>query len=437
MGIVQLTCGAYEFKKETQNVLDDTDSTDKFQRESAMSPCSAILKDGSNIHPEAKKDPDIKHLANKQIVRATKQANNEDNGLQLVRKTAHATTIQGNFLSKVIFEKVKCLPTFADQSLENQRMLVHELTDHKLLFRRFEHLLLGIDEEIHTAFADHEANFTYSFEVERAHQRAKHGIACICHLPIKLFLSRFQPSAVSASFVTSRLSEVLSEFGALRAGLFVGNIRVEWGPESLIIPQWDDQQLIKEDFVAHIHQDGEWVLAASDYGKKFCLADRERRVEDKIELLLESAEEKRQLVRNLVEIIVKYNCTKQYNLMESNSQHFVADAMHALGIKSIPKFSGPLNDYLQKLKQYRVDIPEEFSDHASLDAYVKPKLEADTLSQHDVEYLLLHYYRLHLNSLPEGVDIDELECEVHSCQYKFLAERVDCAVSPVFEAAYL
>lgn len=121
---------------------------------------------------------------------------------------------------------------------------------------------------------------------------------------------------------------------------------------------------------------------------------------------------------------MRYNCTKQYSVMNCKCQHFVADALHALGIESIPKFSGPLNQYLQKLKQYQVDIPEEFNDHAALDAYVKPKLRDDTLRQHDMEYLL-HYYRLHLNSLSEDDDIDEWECKVHSCQYEFLAERVD------------
>ena len=331
----------------------------------------------------------------------------------------------GNCLD-VVLAKVKRLEAYANQPTKEQRKVAHALTNRKPLFNRFEHLLQAVEEEVHMAITDYEANFTHSIEFQSAHQRAKHGMARVCHLPVKLFLSRLQryPSLLATS-ITGRLSEVMLEFGALHAGLMVGDIRVEWGAEGLIDPQWEDPQFVEEDFIAHVHPGGEWALAAASYDKKFSLADRERRIEDKIELIMDTAEEKRQLIMNLVDVIVSYNCTKQYSVMKCNCQHFVSEAMHALGIKSTPKFSGPLNDYLQQLKSYRLDIPEEFIDHASLDAYVKPKLQADTLSQHDMEYLLLHYYRLHLDSLPEDGDIDNWRCEVRSCQYEFLAEKVN------------
>ena len=38
---------------------------------------------------------------------------------------------------------------------------------------------------------------------------------------------------------------MLLEFGALHAGLMVGNIRVEWGADSLIDLQWEDPQFVK------------------------------------------------------------------------------------------------------------------------------------------------------------------------------------------------
>ena len=328
----------------------------------------------------------------------------------------------------VVLEKVRHLEAYAHKPIEDQsiRKLAHELTDRELLFNRFKYLVRAVEEEIQTATSDYETSFSHSKELESAHLRAKHGMARVCHLPVKLFLSRLQQSAVPAAVsITGKLSEMLLEFGALHAGLMVGNIRVEWGADSLINPQWEDPQFVEEDFVAHIHQGGKWAHAASSYNRKVSLADRERRVEDKIELLLESAQKKQQLIVNLVEVIVQYNRTKEYSVLKCNCQHFVADALRALGIESIPKFSGPLNEYLQKLKQYQVDIPEKFTDHATLDAYVKPKLRGDTLSQHDMEYLLIHYYRLHLNSLPEDDDIDEWKCEVRSCQYEFLAEKVD------------
>ena len=329
--------------------------------------------------------------------------------------------------SKVVLEKLKRHEAYANEAKDKQRELAHALTDRNLLFDRFEYLLHAVEEEVHAAIVDHETTFTHSLELQSAHQRAKHGAARLCHLPVKLFLSRLQGRHLTSATVsiTSKLSGVLLEFGALHAGLIVGDIRVEWGTDSLIDPCWENLDLVEEDFVAHVHHDGKWALAASNYNKRISLADRERRVQDKIELLLESAEEKRKLLMNLVEVIVRYNCTKRYSVVNCNCQHFVTDALHALGIDSIPIFSGPLNEYLQNLMRYQVGIPDEFNDHAALDAYVQPKLAADTLTQHHMEYLLLHYYRLHINSLPEDDDIDEWECEVPLCQYEFIAERVN------------
>lgn len=330
--------------------------------------------------------------------------------------------------SSTVLQKVKRHEAYAKQPKEKQTELACELADRDLLFKRFEYLLYAAEEEIQAAIVDHETTFTHSLEFQSAHQRAKHGAARVCHLPVKLFLSRLQrlaPVSGATVSITSKLSEMLLEFGALHAGLMVGDIRVEWGADSLVDPQWEDPQFAEEDFVAHIHQDGKWALAASSYNRKVSLADREQKIQDKIELLLESAEEKRKLIVNLVEVILQYNCTKQYSVVNCNCQHFVADALHALGIDSIPTFSGPLNEYLQNLKRYQMNIPDEFNDHAALDAYVQPKLKANTLSQHDMEYLLLHYYRLHANSLPEDEDIEEWECEVRSCQYEHLAEKVD------------
>ena len=41
-----------------------------------------------------------------------------------------------------------------------------------------------------------------------------------------------------------------------------------------------------------------------------------------------------------------------------------------------------------------------------------------------MEYLLLHYYRIHLNSMPEDAT-DEWRCDVPTCKYEHLADRVN------------
>ena len=209
--------------------------------------------------------------------------------------------------------------------------------------------------------------------------------------------------------LTAKLFEQLLGFGALHAGIIVDNIRIEWGREGLIDPQWEDLDHINEDFVADIHLHGELARETAAYDKKISLADRERRVKDKTNLIIESAQQKRELITNLIEVIVKYNRTKSYSLSKCNCQHFGNEALKALGIKKMPIFGGQLNDYLQKLKNYQIYIPDQFKDHATLDAHVKQKLRADTLSQEDMVYLLNVYYRHYTNSMVEADGDEEWE----------------------------
>ena len=321
-----------------------------------------------------------------------------------------------------VLRKVKNYPEYADKTEDERTQLARELCDHEKLFKRFSYLIPSDEEARRVATRDKMA-FVHSVEKEKDHQRAKHEMARNCHLPVKIFFSRLQQVDQSRKYVSSKLYEMFFSFGILHAGLLVGDVRVEWGKESLVVPQWEDPALIDEDFSANVHQQGNYALSVARLNKKFSLADRERRVEDMIGLVLESTKEKRQLIMNLVDVIAKYNRTKRYNLLTCNCQHFVIEAMKALGIEEPPKFSGKLSNYLQQLRDFKVHIPDEFDSHDSLDDYVKQKLPTNTLTQHDMEYLLLHYHRIHVNSIPDDA-VDEWECPVLSCQYESLADKV-------------
>ena len=125
-------------------------------------------------------------------------------------------------------------------------------------------------------------------------------------------------------------------------------------------------------------------------------------------------------------MIISYNLERKYDLFFCNCQHFVRDALAALGINEPPRFSGQLRDYLEHLKQGRIEVPEDFKNHATLDAYVEQQLQAapGALNQHDMEYLLLHYYRLHMTSMPKDAS-DKWQCDIPSCKYEHLADRVN------------
>jgi hypothetical protein len=335
---------------------------------------------------------------------------------------AHATVSKD---LSVVLEKLKVHAEFAQKSEKELRKLANELTNFDEVFCQFSHLLGPVvDRAIDGALADHRAVFTHSQEEEMAHYRAKRDLACVIHLPIQLFLSRLkQPIPYS---VASKISNFFLEYGALHAGLVVGNIRIEWGQEGIVDAQPED--IIPEDeFIGSVHPNqGHLARVAVEINRQFSLADHEQRIDDKIKLIISTAEEKEEILSNLVRVITTYNLEKKYDVFTCNCQHFVRDALAALGIKETPRFSGQLNAHLQRLKQGKIEIPENFKNHDSLDAYVERQLRAapGALNQHDMEYLLLHYYRLHMTSMPMDAN-DDWQCEVPSCKYEHLADRVN------------
>ena len=325
-----------------------------------------------------------------------------------------------------ILEKLMQHAEYAQKSEEELRELACNLTDFDSVFRRFRHLLEpAVDKAIDEVLIKYRVVFTHSQEFEMAHRRAKHELARVFHLPVKLFLSRLRQTIPMYS-IAGKVSNFFLEYGALHAGLVVGNIRIEWGQEGIVeaLPEYD---IPDDDFVATVDgSKGELGQGAAEIHRRFSLADRERRTDDKIKLIIHTAEKKKEVLSNLVRVITSYNLDRKYDLFSCNCQHFVRDALAALGINEPPRFSGQLKDYLEHLKHGRIEVPEDFKNHATLDTYVERQLQAEagTLSQHDMEYLLLHYYRLHLNSMPEDAD-DDWRCSVPTCKYEHLADRVD------------
>ena len=323
----------------------------------------------------------------------------------------------------LILEKLKRHAEYYDKDEAARRDLARNFTDVDEIFGRFSHLLEPVaDKAIDAALVEYRAVYTHDLEYEMAHKRAKHDLARVFHLPVKLFLSRLKQPVPS---IAGKISQVFMEYGALHAGLVVGNVRIEWGQEGIVdaLPEVD---VPDDDFVGSVDgRQGHLAHAAADIHPRFSLADRERRTDDKIKLIINSAERKEQVLRDLVTVIVRYNREKSYDLFTCNCQHFVREALLALGITDPPRFSGQLKEHLEHLKRGKFEVPEDLMDHDGLDAYVERQLQAEpgTLSQHDMEYLLLHYYRLHLATMPRDCD-ETWRCRVPSCKYEHLADRV-------------
>ena len=326
----------------------------------------------------------------------------------------------------VALNKLRVHADYAHKTEEELRVLADELTEFDSVFCQFSHLLQPVERAIDGALSDHRAVFTHSQEEDMARDRAKYDIACVIYLPVKLFLSRLsQPIPYSA--VAERIFNFFLEYGALHAGLTVGNVRIEWGQEGIVDAQPEDIYTPEDEFIGTLDpRQGHLGQIADEINRQFSLAHRERCIDDKIKLIIHTAEEKKAVLCRLVRVITRYNLEKTYDIFSCNCQHFVREALSALGIQETPRFNGELNAHLQRLKQGRVEVPEHFQNHATLDAYVEQQLQAEqgSLEQHDMEYLLLHYYRLHVTSMPKDAT-DRWQCGVPTCMYEHLADRVN------------
>ena len=257
----------------------------------------------------------------------------------------------------------------------------------------------------------------HTMEIEAAHDRAKHGVAQACHLPVRLLLSKLRWRMPP---ILNRLSSLLSlEYGALHSALQVGQIVIEWGRESIVDPQMVDVVPNRE-FQAQVGNQGDWFHRAKELTRDMSLADRRHNVDEKFDVLFKSVAEKHQLLENLIAVIVDYNGTREYSVFKCNCQHFVHDALTALGIKETPKFSGLLKDYLKHLKIGVKSVPRNLDTHEKLDKYVTENL--DILTPHDMEYILCQYFKHHLPEMEK--DLDDWACTIATCQVDNLEEQI-------------
>ena len=255
-----------------------------------------------------------------------------------------------------------------------------------------EHCALNvIDEKLS------EANPTEltSFELSKAKERSEHHFAHLCDLPLKVILTPLS----RGGRIVSRFAQLLeAQFGPLHAALQVGDVILEWNDSSLVMPHFcnPQDQLLQSD----VQGLSQWHnFTSAQYGKvreAVITSDYTKQ----IELVYHVTAEKHRQIEALVDVIIKYNTTYYYNLVDRNCQHFVADALKALGVEEPTQFTGGLRNYFKALKDGRSDsMYARFASHAELDGYVKEREdsgEMKRMAQNDLEFLLAQCFRFHL-----------------------------------------
>ena len=320
-----------------------------------------------------------------------------------------------------ILQKVKNHSELKHLSEDEQMVRAVQLTSPEEIRCQFSYLLETGSRLIwETAREDREDEFLATMEERAAHQQAKQEMAQTCHLPVKLILSKLRRGRPPLANTWSSLFKF--EYGPLHAALQVGEVLIEWGRESLVIPKFEPS-LPDRQIQFHVHDQGEFRETARQFVREMSIVHRNARHnhEKRVDVLYRSVAEKARLIENLIEVIVKYNREYKYELLNRNCQHFVRDAMAALGIKENLQFSGKLAEYYELLKDGKTRMPE-FKTHDSLDMYVAENFEQ--LSQHDMEFLLCQYFQHHYAEMSKADNVDDWKCTLADCQSDRLEDRI-------------
>ena len=306
------------------------------------------------------------------------------------------------------------------------------LTNPQKLFENFFSGIIydAAESAVYEILDESNADLCTSLEFSEAAKRGEHRFAHVCSLPLKLLLTPLKRGRRVANTFTSLLE---MQYGPLHVALQVGNVILEWNDSSLVTPYlcaYEDEKMRLD-----MQPLSEWVEYTDTHHSKLKEAADKRDFPEQIELIYTVASEKAGLIDRLIDVIVKYNKHYYYNLFDRNCQHFVSDALTALGVDKPIELAGGLKDYYKKIVQGRTpSVQEKFKTHSELDNYVQQLKRGNRVAhipQHDLEFILALYFRFHLESKSELRDdstaLREWKCEVKGCCFEDIEKLIKVA----------
>lgn len=286
----------------------------------------------------------------------------------------------------------------------------------------FSHLVSGMASDVIIETTDElESSFNNTWEKAMLQKRSLQRFEAVVNFPVKLILSDLKMDL--PPFVSTFSKMIQLEFGPLHAALIIDNIILEWDDTSLIMPSTAEKE-----WVFQTRLEGRYDKITQDMKPEMKDSARKMDLKRQIEQVFEVTKEKQKAINHLIEVIIHYNESYEYNVLTRNCQHFVIDAMKALGIDEVPQFTGIFQNYLKELKKGKsTDILEKFDSHAALDEHVNAIIKPG-LSQHDLEYLLCQYFMFHVSSRKESPNAQDpnWRCEEETCRMsdiEYMLER--------------
>ena len=223
-------------------------------------------------------------------------------------------------------------------------------------------------------------------EVKAAKQRAVARVEEVARFEVKLLLTPVDSSIDFQGISCKWIADLVAmPFGSLHAAILInGIIFLDWNNGSLVIPRPYDESRGYAFITTLFHQKNK-MEAPCDI------------LEEEVDLILKATENKQKKINALVDVISNYNRQYFYNPIFRNCQHFVINALEAMGY-TVPKFEDKLRTYFFHLKSGKG--LSFFEDHQQLDEYVLHDVIGEgsqTITIQTMESLVGQYWEFHNN----------------------------------------
>ena len=352
---------------------------------------------------------------------------------QLFRDIKYGKRSQSDAVDDVQLEqvkdKLKALDTSKELAADDIHRQAIELSDKEELKNPFSRLIFeGAGNAVMATTEEVEdfgsGSLIGDVENQAARARVQARRVSVADLPIKLLLTELgnAPRKVVTGRPAATFAAMMQfEYGPFHAALQVGDVILEWNASSLVIPRRVGVETPL--FQTNLQRHGQWAA----YIASKCSHAGPRGVDfvKEIDHVIEVNAEKEKIIEKLIDVILRYNKKFHYHVLLRNCQHFVLDAMTALGIIDLPKFSGRLRNYFEEIltQKKKKGLPSEFTTHADLDRYVMHHKEQFT--SEDTEYFLCQYICLHVAAgMGDDTEDTEWKCPEPGCQMETLEARV-------------
>jgi hypothetical protein len=190
---------------------------------------------------------------------------------------------------------------------------------------------------------------------------------------------------------------LLKEYGPLQVYLVIGEMVLEWDWKSLVIPQGKPlRDTTMSSIVRANVREAELPSVRVDL-----------------------------LKTKVLEIVALYNRMYYYQAIKRNAHGFVCSVLEAMNYSPLPpQLQTKLKDYFSDLEKcISRSVPTCFDTHDELDQYVEEHGRA--LTELDLEYLIVHYFMLHMLERMKAEDPWKWECSESNCKMNFLEPMID------------